>query len=1748
MEFSKLKSEDQKSLPSIFSLTKEWTLLSNQKQVLILSCNNFINYLEYLIFHWKLFCLSIKKNYLFEVLAFRKKSIFFSQNDICLFFEKIKNSRSTILLFFNIPFILSFLVSEIFESIIKKTIYLYRFFLLLSVPVLIFFVNRNFLLQNKKEYFSCILPENKKKFLSSGDYQGQKNSFSIKTLRKTILRNHILNFLSQKLKSFSSHDKSCLFEEKKKFLSYLPNFYQQLSVQAYLPLRFFSDKQEKMTEEGKNFTRFIFFNQMSYNNIQNTDRIKKYVDQKSGIVSKWFSLYIKLKKNYYINFQYNSSLHYTKLKNVYRQSHNQTGNSNFNVNCFQICQLGQFYKKNNYLKQEFLQKIDNFFFSLIKPRDLNYLSNFPLTIVSKKPFINLDLLKIQNDFIKKKPLYLEEKTNSYHEKKISKNNPLLQNINKKQWMQTIKQWIKFYPSQDKFSENFQQKQKLKEKIQLFQNPKFGIDFLKNFFSSWNLVGQILFNNNLLNKGHLASLFIINQQTFVLKSYKNALKLKKFFLKFPSEQSSLALANLETLHSYLESFSFDSSQTKNKKFFENINYLYNFSFYFNKYDIFINPEAFFLIQTIGDKPFSLFSISQESLTKSGKKIENSFLLENPYLYDLDFYLTNYKPTDDVFWTSSSLVVLQNVKSQKNFVDQKKTFSNSGQTSGFTPFQKNLKLIKKKREKLHNIIISSKFKFFKKYNKWIFTSQWWLFCKHSLLLEIHSFLENLTNNTKIFLYRISNQTNSTNNKSLSSTQKLKKISNNFLFHIKTWNNLLIERIYTSQQNKSLWINLKLLSSINNSSWSFLTWFLASSIVYYHWVPMLTGVIYLYLWLDFEKIRCLSYPSWKVFLNILTHNSFDSPSQQLRLAGYLSRGKFFLIYSKIYKIYNEIFFIFNRLNYLTTLDLSRRHKNLVSNSFITKKSLKSKYYLWNINKQNVNSWIGKNVALNGFNFFQKWYERNFRLYFFLEKNGLKSFSLNWLNDLFFYNKFLIINFRNKFTQIFSNSTSKPILLSESLIYTQRWLFIGSLESGKSFVIKNLAASTSYPLIHISIKDLKNATPESKYKKIKKQKRWLEQLSERSFFLDNIFTLSKILAPSIFWISDLHDFETKNQIQEKNAQKFDISLLMATLLKILSIDLVPEKNNHITFIGSTEYPRLLDPKFVSRQRLDLIVNFRTPSFNQRQSIFTFLLKTKGFSIKGLRSVYELNCNTLGYTFRDISSLVNETLLIKTKENTTLIDSNTIKLALYRQTSIQSVKYKIISQENLQYKIGKAIVQTILVYPKSIILLSKYHDLWKTKFYYLSNTYLEISSKKAITTEFVLLTQILNCLAGSAARDAWLLSRKISYKEWRLQSGLALTSQLKHDFSIASNVLQSLLVEFSMGDITCLSSKKKKNREDILKTFNFYFIKRALSYLECFDQFPSYINWSIKGKRLSFNWILLFSGIEHSTKNLAKLLFLDKNKNNIFSPILEKGIDINVPYERRETKRQQQKIQKIDSLFNKMIYTMYMENLGFPWESEYVMDYNPFQFSLFFREARPLWNPQTIMPSYSILFFDRDLLINQKLLTNLYITYGNKFQIEKLNRKRIKKQFFWSNFAFNKVDLNNISERKKDFVNYQIIPHGVYWSDFHFYQNLINLNAQLDQSQIQLPVYLHQGWITADPNETFLTFDILSTKIFLNNNHLIYKESLFFQLLLEIYHYLLTFFIKNKNMMVDIKEILLKKEILYRQDIENLMKQYYKI
>lgn len=1643
MNSSNSTSRKQGSLDSVFSLIK----VNNYEKEVTLKLKFFKQFFEFFLFQAKIFYFSLKKNYFFQLLSRNKDENVVFWTDFFLLVKKMKKSQYSLMLFLNLPFFFSKIFSDIVESIGKKTIYIYRFFLLLSLPSLVFYVNNTFFIDSKKDSLLFLLPEK-----TENTFVSSQESLYLLQKKKKILRDSIVSALVKKIKSLNKSQKSHLYQDEN---SYFP----------LLPLT------QIVKNSGSNnlFSSSPFF----FNRHFSSNKIGSLISNRKFFL-KWLTSYFYFKKTYSVNIESDSN-------NVNKKEINLREKDFFSL---------LYFSKNKTFKKEYLNsKFNHIFFTFIKPRNLTHLINMSVNdFLKKETFtLNLNSQKQQSEgnlsFFKSPVLDFSEV------KKLQQKDGL----SKKQSIHKIQNWRSFSSFQN--NTNF------------FENNKFVIKRTFDFFQNWKFVFHLILNfwkkflmTSLLNRSTFWYCFFHQPNHFQFRSYKDAIN----YTSFPHLLSNKAAD--------LQNYSFFQKKNFKSNFFQEINFLYNCSLQLGAKSVLMTPEVNFFFKNTIQKP-------NESIP---------FLIKSRNLYDLDFYSKRNKIKETFFGSSNFYWEKIAQKDEKNKITSKGFVSLHKKKEDFSFLEQDLNLVAAKRQKIHKTLFLKRSHFLTNYSKWFFTSQWWLFRKEEMSIQLGLFFANIQNIKTALCFGFYSKFKTACKYYFPLDQKLKNLEIFISSSYFSWVNLFVEPLNIVITEKPFWVQVKITSSVKNTPWILFAWSILSSTVYYHWIPMLSGSIYLYLWLDFERIRSLCYPSWKTFLNILVHNSNESLSQELRLATYSSRTRIFYLYNTSYKFFNMFFSSIIRWNQLTTSDLSRRNKNLVSNCLITKKTLKTKYSFWNINQQ------GEEKTLTGSGFFEKWCAKNNRISFFLQKNQIKAFSFTQINDLLFYSKKDIFDWYSLSQTKFFPGKLKPTFLIESLIHTQRWLFIGSSESGKSFAIKNIAAGMNCPLIYISLKDIKNATPDIKYSKIKKQKRWLEQLSERGFFLENIFNLAKIVSPCILWVADLHEFDAKNQVQDKNTQKFDLSLLMAILLKILSIDLIPEKQNQITFIGSTEYPKLLDPKFISRQRLDLIVNFRTPSYHQRQFVFSSLLKNKGFAIQGLQSTYELSWNTLGYTFRDIISLVNETLLIKTAEKSNFVDSKNIRLAIYRKTSTQCVQSRIVRQDVLYYKIGKAIIQSILVYPKSIVFLSKYHDLWKTKFYYLSQTYLEPSNRKTITTEFVMLLQLVKSLAGSASRDVGLLLQH-NLK----QNSLALTSQVKHDLSLASTILQSLLVEFPMGNFQLKKSDQNKFLPKIFKTFHFQYLKRASSSLEFFDQSPTYIYWSNKGNRLSFNWFLLFGGLEQSPKNLTKISSLEKNKENSLSNLFEKDFETNLPYERRETKRQQQKIQKTDLLFTKMLWNNYIENLGFPWESDYIMNYNPFQVSLFFREARSLWNPQTGLPSYSLLFFDRDLLINQKMLTKLYITYGNKFQTEKLNRKRVKKQMLWANTAFVKQDPSAKTNFQNDFINDQS-------KDFYLYQNILNLNAYLIQSQLQLPVYFHQGWITEDASETFRFFDRSNSNFFLKNYQYFLKESFVFEILLEIYQYLFLFFFKNQNGVEKIKETLMKQEVLYWQDIEFCIKKNF--
>jgi hypothetical protein len=294
----------------------------------------------------------------------------------------------------------------------------------------------------------------------------------------------------------------------------------------------------------------------------------------------------------------------------------------------------------------------------------------------------------------------------------------------------------------------------------------------------------------------------------------------------------------------------------------------------------------------------------------------------------------------------------------------------------------------------------------------------------------------------------------------------------------------------------------------------------------------------------MRSLANPSSNTILNILVHNSIESASQQLRLTMYSSAGWILWLKGKIFsyliqqKFFSNVFFNTN------CVDIPRKKKNLVINYLITEQKLLRYYKLWNsnLNKSINNGNIFHSTKYEGLTYFQKWSRMSFRYPRLIEYKKNYSENFQWLNELYF--------FGDNYNSV--DIEQIPRNLPEPIIQKQRWLIVGTLETGKALLIKSIASDTHFPVVHISLKDIRHATPDGKYNKFKNSNKWVQQLSDRAFLLENALQLAKMLSPSIFWISDIHEFHANSTIEKKENKIDDTSSLFFMLLKMMTNDLL--------------------------------------------------------------------------------------------------------------------------------------------------------------------------------------------------------------------------------------------------------------------------------------------------------------------------------------------------------------------------------------------------------------------------------------------------------------------------------------------------------------------------------------------------------------------------------------------------------------------
>nr|YP_010615246.1 Ycf2 [Illigera cordata]YP_010615265.1 Ycf2 [Illigera cordata]WAS37720.1 Ycf2 [Illigera cordata]WAS37739.1 Ycf2 [Illigera cordata] len=350
---------------------------------------------------------------------------------------------------------------------------------------------------------------------------------------------------------------------------------------------------------------------------------------------------------------------------------------------------------------------------------------------------------------------------------------------------------------------------------------------------------------------------------------------------------------------------------------------------------------------------------------------------------------------------------------------------------------------------------------------------------------------------------------------------------------------------------------------------------------------------------------------------------------------------------------------------------------------------------------------------------------------------------------------------------SHGKPLSLRLALSPSRGILVIGSIGTGRSYLVKYLATNSYVPFITVFPNKFLDDNPkdyliddidieESDDIDIDESDDIHDGLDTELLTMTNVLTmymtrkidrfdiipqleLAKAMSPCIVWIPNIHDL----YVNESNY------VSLGLLVNVLSRDSEKCSTRNILVIASTHIPQKVDPTLIAPNKLNTCIKIRRLLIPQQRKHFFILSYTRGFHLE--KKMFHTNgFGSVGSNARDLVALTNEALSISITQKKSIIDTNTIRSALHRQTwDLRSQVRSVQDHGILFYQIGRAVAQNVLLSncpldPISIYMKKK---SCKEGDSYLYKWYFELgTSMKKLT----ILLYLLSCSAGSVAQDLW--------------------------------------------------------------------------------------------------------------------------------------------------------------------------------------------------------------------------------------------------------------------------------------------------------------------------------------------------------------------------------------------------------------
>ncbi|CAI0433472.1 unnamed protein product [Linum tenue] len=355
---------------------------------------------------------------------------------------------------------------------------------------------------------------------------------------------------------------------------------------------------------------------------------------------------------------------------------------------------------------------------------------------------------------------------------------------------------------------------------------------------------------------------------------------------------------------------------------------------------------------------------------------------------------------------------------------------------------------------------------------------------------------------------------------------------------------------------------------------------------------------------------------------------------------------------------------------------------------------------------------------------------------------------------------------------SHGKPFSLRLALSPSSGILLIGSIGTGRSYLVKYLATNSYVPFITVFLNKFLDNKPKdflidnsddiddsddidaSDDIDLDTELELLTRMNALTmdmipeidrFYITLQFELAKAMSPCIIWIPNIHDLD----VNESNY------LSLGLLVNYLSRDCERCSTRNILVIASTHIPQKVDPALIAPNKLNTCIKIRRLLIPQQRKYFFTLSYTRGFHLeKKMLHTKGFGSIIMGSNVRDLVALTNEALSISITQKKSMLDTNIIRSALHRQTwDLRSQVRSVQDHGILFYQIGRAVAQNVFlsncpIDPISIYMKKKSCNEGDS---YLYKCYFELgTSMKKLT----ILLYLLSCSAGPVAQDLWSLPR----------------------------------------------------------------------------------------------------------------------------------------------------------------------------------------------------------------------------------------------------------------------------------------------------------------------------------------------------------------------------------------------------------